>query len=68
MTNPGPVYIFYECSDPDNRINKIMKLAAFSYSNYLYSQLPESQEDLIETVNPQEPLLEASDAEKEPEK
>jgi len=68
MTNPGPVYIFYECSDPDNRINKIMKLAAFSYSNYLYSQLPESQEDLIDTVNPQEPLLEASDAEKEPEK
>lgn len=66
MTDPGPVYIFYECSDPDNRINKIMERAALSYSDYIYSQLPETHEDLIETVTPSEPSLEESNTEKEP--
>ena len=66
MTDPGPVYIFYECSDPDNRINHIMKRTALSYSDYLYSQLPETHDNLIETITPPEPSSEESDAEKEP--
>ena len=68
MTDPGPVYIFYECSDPDNRINQVMKLASLSYSDYIYSQLPETREDLIDTIAPQEPSSDVIDAEKEIEK
>ncbi len=67
MTDRGPVYIFYECSDPGSRINQIMKLAAFSYSDYLYSQLPETSGSLLETITPSEQSSEKSDDEKEPE-
>ena len=67
MTDPGPVYIFYECSDPGSRINKLMERAAISYSDYLYSQLPETSGSLLATITPSVQSSEESDDEKEPE-
>lgn len=51
-SEPGPVFIFIENSDPKDQLNEIMQRISFSYSNYVYNQVPESLEKLIESVTP----------------
>ena len=46
---PGPVFIFFECSDPKDNLNAIMKNVSLSYSNYVFTQIPESRDKFIES-------------------
>jgi len=46
---PGPVFIFFESSDPKDRLNTIMQTVSLSYSNYVFNQVPESREKFIES-------------------
>ncbi len=45
---PGPVFIFYKSSEPDNYLNRIMPEAALVFSDYTFNQLPENREKLVE--------------------
>ena len=49
---PGPVFIFFESSDPNDRLNSIMQRVSLSYSNYVFNQVPESREKFIEATPP----------------
>ena len=52
MSEPGPVFIFFESSDPNDRLNEIMQTVSLSYSDYVFNQVPESREKFIESSPP----------------
>jgi len=47
---PGPVFIFFESTDPNDRLNSIMQRVSLSYSNYVFNQVPKSREKFIEAT------------------
>ncbi len=47
---PGPVFIFFEISDPENYLNRVMSEAALVYSDYTYNQIPDSRLKLVEVT------------------
>lgn len=49
MTEPGPVFIFFEISDPNDRLNDIMQRVSLSYSDYVYNQITESRDKFVKS-------------------
>lgn len=53
VTDPGPLFIFYSTSDPANRLNKIMDRIALIYPNYIFKQINDALEKIVEEVKPE---------------
>ncbi len=47
---PGPVFIFFEISDAENYLNRVMSEAALVYSEYTFNQIPQSRDKLVEAI------------------
>ncbi len=45
---PGPVFIFFESSDAEDSLNRIMSEVTLVYSDYTFNQLPENRDKLVE--------------------
>ena len=50
---PGPVCIFYTCSDTGNKVNTVMTRVVPVFTDYVYQQIPESRGKFIEVKEAQ---------------
>jgi hypothetical protein len=52
MTEPGPVFFFYQSINPSHKLNALAESVALEFSSYVYDQFPDSRGKLVEKVEP----------------